>query len=218
MSFDTDREVISIFGRRGSGKTTKAKELLNAPERKRIVIFDIKGEYPYTKLSGKKEFAEYMANNWNGSFKVSYVPKAREKNPCIKELSDLCNAISTAQEKDCESGKGKNITILVEEMSICAPNQKTPDGYGGFEAMVNLARSWGVEIIGISQRPAQVNTDYRGNSSQTYYFGLSDDLDIKAARQKLKGMEQELDGLQPHEYFLAVDGKGIIRGRNKTNF
>ncbi|MGH1403274.1 MAG: hypothetical protein ACRBDL_03435 [Alphaproteobacteria bacterium] len=218
MDFTTDQEVIAIFGRRGSGKTTKSIELLEAAHRKRIIVYDIKAEYPFKKLYGRAEFARFMKTNWFKDFAVSYVPNAKEKPEHIRELSNLCYGIAQEQHQNFTEHKARNLTLLVEEMSICAPNQRYKEGMGGFEYAVNLSRSWGVEIIGVSQRPAQVNTDYRGNASQTYFYALADDLDITAAKQKLGKNSELLKELPRHAYFL-VDATGkVISGKNKAKF
>ena len=212
---DKDLEVISIFGQRGSGKTTKALALLKSQKRKRVIIYDIKGEYPFKKIRGLSNLAKFLKSNFTGNFKISYVPTAREKGEQIAELSKLCYALVDAQRQEVEKGRGKNLTILAEEMSMCAPNQKYPAGQGGFEYAVNVARDWGIEIIGVSQRPAQVNTDYRGNASLCYYFGLADKLDRDAVASKLgKEKAEELMTFQPHEYYEFHRG-AIKKGKNK---
>lgn len=212
---DKDLEVISIFGQRGSGKTTKAKELLASPKRKRVIIYDIKAEYPFQKIRGLHNLAKFLKTNFRKDFKISYVPEAREKSEQIRELSKICYALVDAQRQEVEIKKGKNLTILVEEMSMCAPNQKYQAGHGGFEYAVNVARDWGIEIIGVSQRPAQVNTDYRGNASLCYYFGLADELDIGAVASKLgKEKAAELRTFQPHDYYEYHRGN-IKKGKNK---
>lgn len=212
---DRDLEVISIFGQRGSGKTTKAKELLNDAKRKRVIIYDIKGEYPFQKIHGMTNLALFLKKNFTGAFRISYVPVAREKSEQIAELSKLCYALVNAQRLEVEKGRGKNLTILAEEMSMCAPNQKYPAGQGGFEYAVNVARDWGIEIIGVSQRPAQVNTDYRGNASLCYYFGLADVLDVGAVASKLgKDKAEELRSFKPHEFYEFHRG-AIRKGKNK---
>jgi len=185
---DKDLEVIFVTGGRGTGKTTRVKKLLSDKNRKRIIVYDLKDEYPYKKLKGIREFAKFMKSNWRKSFKVAYVPTAKEKGEHIQELSDLCYILAKAQKADCKTNNAKNLTIVAEEMSLSAPNQKYPSGQGGFEYAVNIAREWGIEIIGVSQRPAQANPDFRGNAS------------------KLRTM-------QPHHYLLAQRGV-VTSGKN----
>jgi hypothetical protein len=212
-----DLEVISIFGARGSGKSTRAKEMLNDPRRKRVIVYDIKAEYPFKKIRGAQEFAKFMRVNWRKDFKISYVPEAKEKPQHIIELSELCYALVHQQEDDYRDKIARDLTLLVEEMSISAPNQKYPVGQGGFEYAVNVGREWGIEIIGVSQRPAQVNPDYRGNASEVYYFALSDGLDEAVAKQKIGEHAAKLKSMQPHNYIKFYRGN-IKYGKNTTNF
>lgn len=211
---DKDLEVIAIFGARGSGKTVRCKKLLGERKRKRVIVYDLKDEYPFTKVRGATELGKFFKKNWRKSFKVSYVPSAKEKAEHIAELSKVCYAIAKAQKADAQSNLAQNITILVEEMSVSAPNQKYPAGQGGFEFVVNIAREWGVEVIGVSQRPAQANPDFRGNATRSFFYNLSNTLDIKALKGMIGDDANNLKSLQPHEYFEFHRGT-IKKGKNK---
>jgi len=219
MTMDTDLEVISVFGARGSGKTTRVKELIKDSRRKRVIIYDLKDEYPLMKLRGISEFAQFMAQDdykkWFGAFNVSYVPGAREKTEHIAELSKLCYALADAQKDDASKGCGGNLTIVVEEMSVCAPNQRYPDGQGGFEYVVNIAREWGIEIIGVCQRPAQANPDFRGNATNNYFYALTDRLDTSAIKEKIGENAEKVRLFKPHEYIHFHHGT-IKEGKNKS--
>ena len=212
---DKNLEVISIFGWRGTGKSTLTKEMLNRPKRRRIIVYDVKDEYAFKKVRGIHNLAKFLKENWYKPFKISYVSGARETPEHIKALSDMCYMICEAQKKDEAKGKGNNITIVAEEMSVSAPNQKYPHGQGGFPYAVNIAREWGVEIIGISQRPAQVNTDFRGNASHCFYFGLNDKLDVDAVKTKLPDQADKLLTLPKYTYFERHNGKVTKRQTRK---
>lgn len=209
-----DLEVISFFGARGSAKTTKLKELLRDKKRKRVFIYDLKDEYPLKKIRGRKELWKFLKKNWYKPFKISYVPEAKETRNHIQELSEICYALADAQQKDEAKGKGDNITIVVEEMSVTCPNQKYPNGQGGFPFCVNVAREWGIEVIGVSQRPAQANPDFRGNSTDSYYFFLSKKLDIDAVKGEIGELSNDLKTLKVGEFIRFHRGE-VSRGRTK---
>tara|TARA_B100001989_G_C24541525_1_gene467881 strand:- start:865 stop:1518 length:654 start_codon:yes stop_codon:yes gene_type:complete len=209
-----DLEVISVFGARGGGKTTLVMELLAQGQRQRVIVYDLKDEYRFKKIRGKAALWKFLKQNWYRDFKISYVPDARETPEHVKELSDICFAIAKGQKADESKGKGKNITILVEEMSVTAPNQRYPAGMGGFPYVVNVAREWGVEVIGVSQRPAQANPDFRGNSTLNYYFHLSDRNDVQAVKAKLGSQAEDLKTLERGDYIKFHSGM-ITRGKTK---
>ena len=204
---DKNLECISNFGARGSGKTTWTLAALKEPQRRRVFIYDLKDEYPFKKIRGRKAL-------WYGSFKISYIPDAREKAEHVAELSDICYKLAAHQKADEAAGKGDNLTILVEEMSVTAPNQKYPAGQGGFEYVVNVAREWGIEVIGVSQRPAQANPDFRGNSTHCNYFHLSDKNDKDAVKAKIGAAADDLPTLQTGEYIKFHRG-AITRQKTK---
>ena len=121
---NSNLEVISLFGARGSGKTTQVKALLAEKQRRRVFVYDLKDEYPYKKIRGRYALAKFFKTNWHKDFKISYVPEAREKGEHIAELSDICFKLAAAQKMDYEAKKGGDLTILIEEMSVTAPNQR----------------------------------------------------------------------------------------------
>jgi hypothetical protein len=211
---DKNLEIISVTGARGGGKTTKVLDLINDRKRKRVLIYDLKNEYKYKKINGLAELGKFLKTNWYKNFKISYIPHAREKIEHIEELSKLCFAIADAQQKDEAQNKGNNLTLVVEEMSVTAPNVKYPQGMGGFEYCVNVAREWGVEIIGVCQRPAQSNPDFRGNATHCYYFNLSDNNDIKAVKSKLGNEADNLKLLTVGEYVKFHHGQ-VSRGKTR---
>ncbi len=217
INMSSDLEVINIFGRRGSGKTTKLKELLKDKKRKRIFVYDLKDEYPFKKVRGRQELWRFLKQNWFKPFKIAYIPTSKETPQHIEELSQICYRFCQAQKKDFDNNIGGNISIVIEEMSVTAPNQKYPNGQGGLNYAVNVAREWGVELIGVSQRPAQANPDFRGNASDCYYFALSDKLDRGAVSEKIgKQQAEDLISFKPHEFIRFHDGV-TTKGKNKLS-
>ena len=85
---------------------------------------------------------------------------------------------------------------------------------GGFEYCVNIAREWGVEVIGVSQRPAQANPDFRGNATRNYYFHLSDGNDVSAVKSKIGAEAENLKNLKTGEYILFDNGS-ITQGKTR---
>ena len=69
---------------------------------------------------------------------------------------------------------------MVEEINLGFPASKLPAQYFGMGHATLQGCHRGLEIKGISQRPALVSADFRGNVAETYIFPLSVGHDLTA--------------------------------------
>tara|TARA_R110002074_G_scaffold8131_19_gene34102 strand:- start:1260 stop:1925 length:666 start_codon:yes stop_codon:yes gene_type:complete len=175
---------IGIWGRSGSGKSSYAKKLLKG--RRRVVVFDPLDEYS---AEGIKRTAGHdldavrvaMRGNWS-RFRLAYVPPAGSED---RALSGLCRLLMAAQEPFRASGKGAQITLVVEELNMSFPSSGGVQKCPGFAEICSRGRHYGIEVIGLSQRLAEVNTRFRGNCTETVIFAQKGPRDQKAAREEL---------------------------------
>ena len=100
-------------------------------------------------------------------------------------------------------------SLLADEMSAGFPNMMLPTGARGFQRLVLQGRApAAVRIIGAAQRPASVNTDFRGNVVAVAAFRLPWKPDREAVAALLgDGALPILANLAPHEFLLGkTDG------------
>lgn len=85
------------------------------------------------------------------------------------------------------------ITLVIEEMNPGYPAQALPAHFHGMARVCNQGRHYGVNVIGVTQRPALVSATFRGNISEAYIFPLSWGEDKNAILQMLG--REHADGL-----------------------
>lgn len=208
-----DARCLTLYGCRGSGKSTRAKQLIS--EHARIVAFDPMAEYAeergFIKCSSLIEVRDALRKNWNKNFKIAYVPNS----DMMSRLHHLSELIWHVQAPYGAGKDSRKILLIVEEANMGYPNQKMPPQFFGIQRLVLQGRHRGVGIMAITQRPALVSADLRGNVDEVYVFQQSQQLDINAIMGVI-GREQEsaIRALKPHEYLHWNRGQ-IVKGKNK---
>jgi len=177
------REIILIFGRTGSGKTTLAKELIR--ERQRVIIVDALLEYDEGLIFySLNEMIDYILTNktYNDNFK--YVCRF-DNDIEIDYLFELCYILG-------------NLTLVVEESEIYInPFQKVNSN---FLRLVRYGRHKAVSIIAIGRRVVELSNDIRSQVNKIYSFKQVNPLDIQILR---KYGFQRIENLKDYEYELV---------------
>lgn len=211
MAVKSNAGRIGIWGRSGSGKSTYAKSLIRG--RARVVVFDPLGEYGaqgFREVSSVDMVRAEMRKNWRG-FRVALVPRAG-REPVY--LSQLCKLLMRAQQPYKDHGRGPGLTLVVEEMSLSFPVSGGVQRAPGFAQVCSMGRHYGIEVIGISQRIAEVATRFRGNCTETVALRQKGPRDLDAAAAELGVPRAQVEALKPLEYIHEKDGK-ISNGKVK---
>lgn len=215
MSARSNAGRIGVWGRSGSGKSSFVKKLIKG--RKRLIIFDPLDEYgpelrirsiAHRKANDLDEVRKAMASDWR-SFRVAYVPPAGQE---AAALSALCKLLMAAQQPFKDGRSAQTITLVVEEMNLSFPVgggvQKCP----GFAEICSRGRHFGIEVFGVSQRIAEVNTRFRGNCTETVVLKQRGPRDVDAAAAELGIPKAKVTALKPLEY-LHEKGGEITAGK-----
>lgn len=220
MSARSNVGRIGVWGASGSGKSSYVKKLVRT--RKRLIIFDPLAEYagslPNIRNIGHNgpdaldKVRLSMAQNWPG-FRIAYVPPAGREAVALSALSRLLMA---AQKPFKDGQRGAlPITLVVEEMNLSFPVsggvQKSP----GFAEICSRGRHYGIEIIGLSQRIAEVATRFRNNCDETVVLRQKGPRDIDAATQEIGGDRAAVTALQNLQYLH--ERAGVIK-KGKITF
>lgn len=204
---------IAIFGRSQSGKSTRARELLESADR--VIIYDTLHEYssPYQVVRSIPELVRSISRHLQiGKYKIALQPSANANH--LEQVSLLSRTLFELQEGFKTGLHALDVWLLVEEMSVSVPNVRSRENQA-FVNLVNMGRHYGVSIIGTSQRPAEVSTNFRGNATDTYIFGLSDACDYDAIAAKVgRDWAAKLKSMKTHEYLHHHDGE-VVTGKNK---
>lgn len=210
----TDGRKIGVFGRTNSGKSTRVKALLR--DRPRVIVFDVMDEYQEAGLircEGADALRRYIAASWHRrAWRAAYIPPVGDLPAA---LHALCVFLTGIQAGYKDGGRQDGVTLVVEEMDTSYPLAQLPRHLSGAPNLCNRGRHWGVEMIGVSQSPAQVSMTFRQNVSELYVFPLGAEQHRQAMLQLIGSAHRdELAALQQHEYLRYADGE-VTRGRNE---
>lgn len=204
---------IGIWGASGSGKTTKAVKLTAGQDR-RVIAFDPVLDKAIgrgaIRVKGLDRLWPVLDAHWyRSNLRIAYTPRSTED--CPGDLHKLCLYVIARQEADTK--KESELTLLVDELNLSFPVERLPSGLYGFMDMCARGRHYRVNIIGISQRVAEVGTRFRGNTSSFYAFRVGDHTDAQTL-SRMMGPEyrQQLIDLPNYDYFHVESGV-VTKGR-----
>lgn len=194
---------IGIFGKSGCGKSTFAKQTIKTINR--LIVYDPLGEYQNEGCVVVRNVSELLRAARSNHFKIAYQPGIEANH--VKELAAVAKTVFLIQKPYSEGRNYPQITLLIEEMSQSVPNFTSGDTMV-MQNVANMGRHAGINLIGISQRPANVNTTFRGCLIDTYYFALEELNDIEAVAQRI-GRENahKLLRYPPHHAIHYREGK-----------
>lgn len=202
-----DSRRVGIFGASGSGKTTKALDLIK--NCKRLIVFDVLGDFAgkFKQFTNISELKRYCVYNYVKGFRVSFVPPYGEEAKALDELSLFIKTLQVGYKDNFHAVK---LTLFVDEL-----NRSFPLGYtrekplNSFGFLCNQGRHYGVNLLGVSQRLSLVDMPFRSNLSDIYFFRFSDFNDIKAACAIIGSQNRgKILDLKNYEYIYKSD-KGV---------
>lgn len=179
MSAKSNAGRIGVWGASGSGKSSWVKQQI--AQRGRVVVFDPQAEYPGKRIASLEAVRQEMRANWS-RFRISYTPPPG-KEP--QALSALCRLLMAAQRPFKETGRGAPLFLVVEEMNLSFPVAGGAARCPGFAEVCSRGRHFGIEVYGVSQRIAEVDTRFRGNCTETVVFRQKGQRDTGAAALEL---------------------------------
>lgn len=205
-----DAEVIAVFGRRGSGKSTRVKNLLR--DQHRVVVFDNVREYGaegFHVVESLIELREAMADGWSHGFRLAYVPGRAGRLEAFERVAEL---LLTAQRPYFDSLDSREIMFVVEEVNLVYPNR--PNASPAFTECILQGRHYGINLIGVTQRPTLLSPNFRGNARKWDVFPLEYHDDRAEVLKKIgPDWAVALRNLQNHNYFSIRDGE-VSEGSN----
>lgn len=191
---------IGVWGASGSGKSTYVKQRLAG--RGRVVFFDPLGEYDGKLVDQPDQIREYAADHWK-DFRVGIRP-VRGKEP--EFLKGVCEGLMEIQAVYQATGKGRQITLVVEEMNLSFPVNRGVSLCPAFADICSRGRHYGIEVFGLSQRIAEVDTRFRGNCTETVVFRQKGPRDQQAAAAELGCRVNDLPSENLH-FIREMSGK-----------
>lgn len=206
--------IEAVFGFRGAGKTTLVQR--RAAGLRRVVVFDVTGEYSrdfgFAKFDNIDLLAGWFRANRFGPIRAAYTPAGRVDH--IAALSELARLLWVVQDPYYRGQVQSEITLIAEELNLGYP-PNPPRKHGWFTQAVLQGRHAGISIIGVSQRPALVSPNFRGNAERWFVFPLGYEQDRAEVVSRI-GREHAgtLRNLKKHNFIVYEDGN-IRLGKNR---
>lgn len=201
---------LGIFGASGCGKTTKARELTG--KLGRIVYFDPLQEL--AKERGVKAFFDLeslkkaLRKDFARGFRFAFCPGFGDE---IGQLNDLCYFLVELQGGYMAGRHSAQMTLVVDELDLGFPSGMTQrDSKNGFAYLCRRGRHYGINLVGISQRPAQVDVCFRANCSAVYLFRHTDPIDFDVAVKMLGKEYREKFRLLDNFQYIYKSGQKIF--------
>ena len=224
MAHKPSVKMVGIFGAKRSGKSTGAKKdfinkIMNQSNVFGGFIFDTLDEYDgeagFKRAGSLKEVINLVKNGWNNGFKIAYAPPKGDR---VKQLNDFCDLILKIMRPYYDGKDTRQILLVVEELNESFPNSggaNLPKGADGFGELCSRGGHYGVNVIGLAQRPAEVHGRFRGQLDTIRSYRLAFLPDIKTIESMLpRGENFDFFNLEAH-HFVQIEGSTITTGVNK---
>ena len=210
-----DARCTAVYGRRGSGKTTLVKGLIKSSDR--LVVFDPMGEYArapgFRRAVSVAGVLVHLKSGWGRGFRIAY----DAGGAYINRLHSLSLLLWQAQEPYDRGADRRKLTLVVEEMNLGYPASGLPRGQDAFTRLVLQGRHRGIEVVGVTQRPALVSANFRSNVAETYVFPLEDEIDVAVILKKIgRAREADLRALRDFTYLRLAQGR-VEAGRVRAS-
>lgn len=174
-----EAQFVGIIGATGCGKTTELKKRLAKKRRSRTMIWSPKEPIDnYAALYPGSVVVRSVSEALNiikaakaGKFHIVFQPTLDQKRDAT--LFDVWCKIALA---------AGNLTMVVDELHSVTQASNAPHGWRKINFM---GRGYGVEVFGLSQRPASVDKAFMGSLSFVHVGRLPHPPDQKAMAEVL---------------------------------
>ncbi|HEY8085324.1 MAG TPA: hypothetical protein VIE69_06950 [Methylophilaceae bacterium] len=201
MSVTNKSDCTAYLGKPGSGKSTLMKRRLKALKPKRLMIWSPDESDDNYKVFGKvytdmKQFAHAVMLN---EFKAVFVP-SMVKVMRVKQFEYFCKLAWLRRDS----------VVLVEELKSVTSPSYAPDAWSNLSLR---GRKRGIVIMAATQRPAQIDKDFLGCTSDIYALAMKYPKDRQAAAEAMVIDRVLLENLQPLDYVHTGDDLPLEQGR-----
>lgn len=216
MAPHSDASVTLIYGRRGSGKSTYAKENFT----QRVIAFDPQGEYPGAVVMAGDDItplAKAAARDW-ASFRLAWRMGLSDDLADGKDYPEELHRLAK-QVWRLQAGFGRDhndqVTLLIDEANLSVPVERMVKGSRAIMELALQGRHRGINLVAVTQRPALISADLRGQASEVITFALAQPDDMAIMRKIMQSADVDRLASMPDHHYLRWTSKGeITQGKN----
>ncbi|MBN8506136.1 MAG: hypothetical protein J0L58_16855, partial [Burkholderiales bacterium] len=163
--------AVAAFGARGTGKTAWCLQQLDALKPRRLMVWDYKHDHTMAGVGqGFTEWPAFVAACCRPTFAARYLPS--HGHDMAEQFAAFCEL----------AWREGNLLMLVDELAEVTKASKAP---AEWRRCVNVGRSYdggmkSLSIMGMSQRPAEVDKSFIGNCDTVHCGRLGYASDAKA--------------------------------------
>ena len=176
--------IEAVLGGTGTGKSSYVKQQLRKRPPKRLLVFDPEEEWgEFGRVTGSLQdvIAGCEAAKATGGLRIVFVPSP-DPATAMKQFDVFCRIAFAAE----------RTKFVVDELKLVTTPSRSPVGWG---MLTGRGRKRGIEIYGLSQRPASIDKDFLGNCTAVRTGRLTYRADQEAVAKVLGVPESEIASL-----------------------
>lgn len=181
-----DANIYGVMGSTGSGKTAWVLANLVKKSHRRLAVWDFKREHQKLGDLVTESIGEAIAAMMRPEFRVVFRPSFNRKVR-VAQFNLFCKAVWQA----------KDTFFIAEELAMVTTPQLAPEGW---QQLTTTGRSEGITIVGLSQRPAQVDKDFFDNCTELHCGFLAGKRSRDVMAEELGVDPEQIKALGPLEY------------------
>lgn len=194
MNNQSKTEIITVLGQRGSGKSSWVKKKL--PAIPRFLLWDTLGEYAgFDMFTDRAELFRHVSERQAGIFQCVFNCLEETEAEAFDWICELAAAV-------------ENVCLIVEEVDTYATPSVIP---GSLRKLLKIGRHYGVSMIFVSRRPAEINRLITSQSQRFVCFRMFEPNDIRYLSSVIGPAAAELKDL-PILHYLDWRHGVIERG------
>lgn len=211
-TINTNQRIV-ILGRTGTGKSLFADTLMKYLSKSCfVVLMDVKAEYLHVPtLDFKTFFTQKKGIVRINELKIKHKGHTTITDDLYKITEFIAsNLFKHNQKLKAENKPLRRAMICIEELgSVCKKGGRLYDVMYNTAKILSQGRSMEIGLIGISQRPQQVHTDFLSQADHIISFEVSSKHDLEAMRSYFS--VEQYYALQRYEFLHYIVKEGIIK-------